>query len=281
MLDSKTISRIIQTALAEDRVGHDITTNALIDKRQTSEAYIISRQDAVICGTAIVKEIFKITGNKVRAFAYHKDGAKIRKNEPVIFLKGNTRAILSDERVALNFLGHLSGIATLTSKFVEAVKPYHAKVFDTRKTTPGLRDLEKYAVRCGGGENHRRDLSDMGLIKDNHLSSLKDLSLADVIKIARRKTQKRVEIEVETLEQLKHVLPVKPDIILLDNMTPAQIQKAVLLKRKFKSRCLLEASGGITLKNIKQFAKTGVNRISVGTMTHSAAAINFSLEMVR
>lgn len=279
MLDKKIISRLIQNALEEDRAHHDITTQILVDRDQISQAYIISREDAVICGNGLVKEIFKKFDTKTTVVSYHKDGDTIKKNEPVIFIKGPTATILSCERVALNFLAHLSGVSTLTAQFVKNAGT--AKILDTRKTTPGLRDLEKYAVVCGGGFNHRRDLSDMVLIKDNHLAAqAKDMTLADAIRKVRLKTKKKIELEVDTLEQFKHALQARPDIILLDNMNVAQLQNAVRLRKQAKSKVLLEASGGINLKNISRIAKTGVDRISIGRLTHSARSIDFSLEFV-
>jgi len=281
MIDLKTIRRIIDIAMDEDRVQNDITTNILIDKKQISESYIISREDAVICGNALVKEVFKKFDAKATVVSYHKDGDRIKKNEPVLFLKGPTATILSCERVALNFLGHLSGISTLTAGFVKMAGKTTSKILDTRKTTPGLRDLEKYAVYCGGGFNHRQDLSDMVLIKDNHLAAqAKDITLADIVRKVRRETTKKIELEVDTLKQFEQALQARPDIILLDNMTVAQLKTAVHLKKKKKSQIMLEASGGVNLNTIAKIAQTGVDRISIGQLTHSAKAVDFSLEFV-
>lgn len=279
---NNTIDRIIQIAMDEDFVDRDVTTQNLVDKNQISQAYILSREDAVICGNDIVKKIFQKIDTQVKVFSYHKDGEDIKKNEPVIFLKGPTRSILSCERVALNFLGHLSGISTLTAEFVKLVSGTSVKILDTRKTTPGLRDLEKYAVRCAKGENHRRDLSDMVLIKDNHLlAKAQNLSMATIITRLRAKTKKKIELEVDTLSQYKEALLAKPDIILLDNMTISQIKQAVDLKKKIGSKILLEVSGGINLQSIVKISKTGIDRISIGALTHSAKSVNFSMEFVR
>ncbi len=279
---NNSIDRIIQTAMDEDFVHRDVTTQNLVDKNQISQAYILSREDAVICGNDIVKKIFQKIDAQVKVFSYHKDGEDIKKNEPVIFLKGPTRSILCCERVALNFLGHLSGISTLTAEFVRLAAGTNVKILDTRKTTPGLRDLEKYAVRCAKGENHRRDLSDMVLIKDNHLlAQAQNLSMAPLIERLRRKTKKKIELEVDTLSQYRQALLAKPDIILLDNMTLSQIKKAVALKKKSKSKILLEVSGGVTLSTIAKISKTGIDRISIGSLTHSANSINFSMEFVQ
>lgn len=279
---NNSIGRIIQTAMDEDFVHRDVTTQYLVDKNQISQAYILSREDAVICGNDIVKKIFQKIDAQVKFFSYHKDGEDIKKNEPVIFLKGPTRSLLSCERVALNFLGHLSGISTLTAEFVKLVSGTRVKILDTRKTTPGLRDLEKYAVRCAKGENHRRDLSDMVLIKDNHLlAKAQDLSMATIIARLRAKTKKKIELEVDTLSQYREALLAKPDIILLDNMTLSQIKQAVNLKKKIDSKILLEVSGGINLQSIVKISKTGIDRISIGALTHSAKSVNFSMEFVR
>jgi nicotinate-nucleotide pyrophosphorylase (carboxylating) len=275
------ILSIIRTAMDEDRVHDDLTTKILIDRKQISQAYIISREEAVVCGSAVVKEIFKKFDPKATVVSYHKDGEMIKKNEPVIFLKGSTATILACERISLNFLARLSGISTLTTEFVKRAEGTQAKILDTRKTTPGLRDLEKYAVVCGGGVNHRRDLSDMVLIKDNHLAAQPpDMSLSDIIRTVRTTTKKKIELEVDTLKQFSEALPARPDIILLDNMTIAQLQTAVWLRKQAKSKVILEASGGINLKNISKIAKTGVDRISIGQLTHSVRSIDFALEFV-
>lgn len=278
----KQTARIIDIAMDEDRVRHDITTHILVNKKQISEAYIISREEAHICGTGLVKEIFRKFDQKVRVFPYHKDGDMIKRNEPVIFIQGPTAAVLSCERIALNILGHLSGITTLTAAFIEKIKGTKTQILDTRKTTLGFRDLEKYAVRCGGGANHRRDLSDMVLIKDNHLLAHGSrLSVFRTIADIRRKTKKPIEIEVDTLDQFREALNAKPDIILLDNMSAKQIKTAVRLKKQSRSGVLLEASGNVTLKTVREIAKTGVNRISIGQLTHSSRSIDFSMEFVK
>ncbi len=279
---NKNISTLIKNALTEDRVANDLTTQSLINKTQTSQAYIVSREEAIICGTRLVKDIFRTLNSKIHVFVYHQDGDKIKINEPVIFIEGPTASILSGERVALNFLTRLSGISTLTAKFVEKVIGTKAKILDTRKTTPGLRDLEKYAVVCGGGHNHRRDLSDMVLIKDNHIAAQpQDMTLSDIVRKVRKETKKKIEIEVDTFRQFKEALTAQPDIILLDNMTTSQMKAAVHLKKQCKSKVLLEASGGINHSNVTKIAATGVDRISIGQLTHSPRSIDFSLEFVK
>ena len=280
-LSNKAIDRILRIALDEDHVKHDITTHILVDKAQKSEAYIISRQNAVLCGTTLIERIFKIFDPQVTVYPYQKDGNTVQRNEPIIFIKGSTRSILSCERIVLNFLAHLSGISTLTSQFVKATHNAKIQVLDTRKTTPGLRDLEKYAVACGGGSSHRRDLSEMVLIKDNHLLAKQNQDFTEIVKLVRLKTNKKIEIEVDTLAQFQKALASKPDIILLDNMNIAQIKRAVQIKKKNRSKILLEASGGVNLKTIAHIAKTGVNRISIGQLTHSVPAVDFSMEFVK
>ncbi len=275
------INKIISLALKEDAAHQDITTNLLIPKDQITDAYIIIKEDAIICGLDIVKATLKKLDRAVKFQNSFKDGNKVKKNTKILFITGKTRALLAAERVALNFLSHLSGVSTNTHRFVQKVRPLKTAILDTRKTTPGLRELEKYAVRCGGGSNHRTNLAEMILIKDNHKKAYQDLATsAQVIKGLRKKTNKPIEIEVESLFEFKNVLAAKPDFILLDNMSPAQIKQAVALNKKLKTKILLEASGGINLNNIKSFAKTGVDRISIGALTHSSKAINVSMEFI-
>ena len=275
--------QIIQAALAEDIKTGDITTNIFVDRKKISEACIVAKENAVICGLGIVQETFRALDKNTRVRFFCKDGQRVKKGFKVARLKGKTRILLTGERVALNFLSHLSGIATATRAFSDAIRPYRAKIFDTRKTIPGLRGLQKYAVRCGGGKNHRLDLNDLILIKDNHQLALPKMSLQSLIGRAKKISKKPVEIEVDTLRKFRDALNTKADIILLDNMSPHQIKQAVWLKEQLKKgqKPLLEASGGVTLKNARAIARTGVNRISIGALTHSADAIDFSMEIVR
>ena len=274
------INKIVAQALAEDIHGKDITTDFLVDPQHISHAHIIAKEDAVVCGLAIVKVIFKKLNPRLRLKFYVQDGQKVRKGDKIVHLKGHTRAILSGERVALNFLGYLSGISTLTHHFVQKIRPYRVKILDTRKTIPGLRALEKTAVRYGGGVNHRFNLNEMVLIKDNHRhANHKNLTIPEAIRLVRQKTAKPVEIEVDTLAQFRQALDADPDMILLDNMPPRTLRKAVRLKKASRKRCILEASGGVNLKNVVAVAKTGVDHISVGALTHSSKDINFSMEI--
>lgn len=273
------IKKSIARALAEDCNKQDITTGILVPRNQISEACIIAQEEAVICGLEIIKYIFKKLDPKMHFRFYRKDGGKIRKNGRAVFLKGKTHAILSGERVALNFISYLSGISTQTNRFVEEVKTYKVQVMDTRKTIPGIRALAKMAVRVGGGVNHRFNLKEMVMIKDNHLVAYKKNGcIKEAISKIREKTSKIIIMEVDNLTQFRQTLKACPDIILLDNMSLNQIKKAVALNKKDKNSILLEASGGITLKNIRSIAKTGVDRISVGALTHSPKSIDFSME---
>lgn len=275
------INTLIKTALNEDKARQDITTRILVAPDQQSRAVIIAREGGIVCGTAIVKEAFRRLDRRIRVVAHLRDGQSTKKGQKIFSIQGKTRAILSAERTALNFLSHLSGIATLTSRFVRQVRGLKAQILDTRKTTPGLRLLEKMAVACGGGRNHRLDLSDMVLIKDNHrVAEHKYLTLRQAIKLARQKTRRPIEVEVDNLNQFTQALAAEPDIILLDNMTTTQLAKAVRIRAKLKSRCRLEASGGINLHNVRAVARTGVDRISIGALTHSVKSIDFSLEFL-
>jgi len=278
------INTLIRRALSEDAASKDITTNSLIPGMHTSQCVIIVKEDAVLCGLAIAKKVFQKLNKHIRFQTKFKDGAIVKRNTTIAVLKGNTKSLLTGERVALNFLGYLSGIATNTHNYVMKARRQKAKIYDTRKTTPGLRLLEKYAVKCGGGYNHRSNLSELVLIKDNHRQACHPMqSIPQAIQRIRRKTKKALEIEVDNLNQFKQALPAAPNMILLDNMTCAQMKKAVTLTRILprKKRPLLEASGGITLSNIVNVARTGVDRISIGSLTHSHKAINVSMELIR
>ncbi|OGX43133.1 MAG: nicotinate-nucleotide diphosphorylase (carboxylating) [Omnitrophica WOR_2 bacterium RIFCSPLOWO2_12_FULL_50_9] len=283
MLDvTAEINRIIEMALREDTARNDVTTNSLIDPRQIARAEIVVRQEAVVCGLDIVQRVFQKLDKSVKLRFFCKEGEKVRKDTRILLLKGKTRALLSGERTALNFLGHLSGVATAARQYVEAIYPCRTKILDTRKTTPGLRVLEKYAVRCGGAFNHRRNLQEMVIIKDNHRTACRqDQSIVGMVSHLRRITRKVVEVEVDTLPQFQEALEAGADVILLDNMTAVQIQKAVQMRGRMKKRPspLLEASGGITLQNVRRMAQTGVERISIGALTHSHRFVDVSMEL--
>jgi len=282
-MELRALNHLIKQALHEDAAHKDITTNSLIPANQISQAIVIIREKAIICGLKVIEQVFKAQDPHIRFQAIHADGRKVKRNTIVAKLKGKTRALLTAERVALNFLGHLSGIATNTHQFVQKTHSTKVRILDTRKTTPGLRLLEKYAVKCGGGYNHRSDLSDLVLIKDNHRDACHPrLSIAEAIQCTKRKTRKTIEIEVDTLKQFKEALIANPDMILLDNMSCAQLKKAVAIARKIpnKKRPILEASGGITIRNVAQVARTGIDCISIGSLTHTFNGIDVSLELI-
>ncbi len=283
----KKFQRIIELALREDIGRKDITTEAVIGDVKI-KAVIISKDKGIIAGLEIAKAVFQHVSKNIGFRKLVKDGDKVHKNQIIVHLEGKAKDILMAERTALNFLNHLSGIATLTSKYVEKVKPYKCKILDTRKTTPALRELEKYAVRTGGGHNHRKGLYDMVLIKDNHLKLISPhLKIKKMVDSVRKKIPKsiKIEVEVNTLEELKKIYDCGVDVIMLDNMSLDNIRKAVnwvkTQNTKAKSKkTILEASGGIKLSNAKEIAKTGVDLISIGEITHSAPILDTSLEII-
>lgn len=274
-------SGILREAFKEDFAKKDITTDILISEGRKVQASIIAKQKAVVCGIALAKDVFRAIDKNIRLKSHVKDGDLISNNTKIISLGGKAKSILKAERTALNFLGHLSGVATETRKFVDLVKPYKAKIYDTRKTLPGLRILEKYAVRCGGGNNHRKGLKDMILIKDNHLSVLKDLSIRNVVKLAQRKRplKAKIEIEVKNLREYQDAALASPDIILLDNMTVSEVKRIIEIRKDYNLHHQLEVSGNIDLKNARSYAATGVERISIGALTHSASSVDYSLKI--
>jgi len=267
----KYINNIVKKALDEDLKPHgDITTNLIIFKNKKAKAQIISKQNGIIAGLDFCKTAFKLVGKETIFISKVKDGSKVKKNKVIAEIKAKTKTILVAERTALNFLNHASGVASLTNQFVQKVKK-KTKICCTRKTTPNLRLLEKYAVKKGGGFNHRFNLSDEILIKDNHISA--DDNLKDLVKKA-IKTEKIVTVEIENLKQLNQVLGLKFKRILFDNMNTKQLRKCLkLCKNKYET----EYSGNADLKNIKKISNTGINRISVGAITHSAKSFDTSL----
>jgi len=275
-------SGIVKEALKEDCAKKDTTTDIIIPEEKKVKASIIVKQKAVVCGIFLVRDVFRTIDKNIKFKSYVKDGDLVKNNSQIISLSGKARSILKTERTALNFLGHLSGVATETRKFVSVVKSYKAKIYDTRKTLPGMRILEKYAVRCGGGCNHRKGLRDMVLIKDNHLSVLKGLRLRDVVKIAKTKRPKKakIEIEVKNIKEYRDAALACPDIILLDNMTPSEVKRIVKIRKSLNFHHQLEVSGNIDLKNVRSYAAVGVERISVGALTHSASSVDFSLKII-
>ncbi|MBS4537622.1 carboxylating nicotinate-nucleotide diphosphorylase [Clostridium sp. D2Q-11] len=271
------IKEIIKEALLEDMNNGDITTDNLVDENSRTKAEIKVKEDGVIAGVDIAKEVFKYLDKNISFEKKRADGDKVTKDTVIATLEGSTRAILSAERTALNILQRLSGIATKTSIFVEKVNGYNCRVVDTRKTTPGLRMLEKYAVRVGGGHNHRFNLSDSVMIKDNHIKAAGGIEEAVNIIKAKIPHTIKVEVEVEDLNQLNEALKSGADIIMLDNMECEDMKKAVSIN---KGRAILEASGNIELDTIERVAQTGVDIISSGGLTHSVKALDISLNIV-
>ncbi|MGH6923834.1 MAG: carboxylating nicotinate-nucleotide diphosphorylase [Propylenella sp.] len=271
------IEDAVERALAEDlgRAG-DITSAGTIPADAGAEAVIAARRPGVIAGLALATEAFRKMDGAVAFDALVADGDRVEAGTAIARVAGNARAILSAERTALNFLGHLSGVATLTRRYVDAVAHTRARITCTRKTTPGLRALEKYAVRCGGGSNHRFGLDDAILVKDNHVAVAGGVAEA----VRRAKTfaghLAKIEVEVDTLDQLREALAAGAEAILLDNMEPAKLLEAVAIAA---SRAALEASGGVTLENVAAIAETGVDYISSGAITHSAPALDLGLDV--
>jgi nicotinate-nucleotide pyrophosphorylase (carboxylating) len=267
------IRRAVRLALDEDIGAGDVTSEATILADASATACMVARQPLVVAGIEFAEAAFE--GTKLTR--HLDDGERAGKGATLLTVRGNARAILSAERVALNFVQRLSGIATLTRQFVDAVAGTRAKILDTRKTTPGWRKFEKYAVRCGGGENHRFGLFDMVLIKDNHLAALGG-NIKAAVQAARKKFPAlKIEVEADTLEQVAQAADAGADVILLDNMTRRELSKAVKL---VNGRCKTEASGGVTLKTARAIAETGVDYISVGALTHSAPAADIGLDFV-
>jgi nicotinate-nucleotide pyrophosphorylase (carboxylating) len=269
----------IAIALREDIGAGDITTEFFVPDGLHALGRIIARERAIVAGGQTAAEVFRRVNPKLNVEILQQDGAALTGGETILEVRGVARSILTAERVALNFLQRLSGIATLTRQFVDATGKSRAKILDTRKTTPGLRALEKAAVVAGGGANHRFNLNDMVLVKDNHLSAGSGFSgFANAIQRLRQERPGiRIEVEADRLEQVRSFLEIEGiDVILLDNMKPSEMREAVALGRE---KVKFEASGGATLKNVRQIAATGVDFISVGALTHSARAIDLSLEL--
>ena len=275
-LTGKETTAIVAAALQEDDTKHDITTAATIVSNRRARCRLVARQTGIIAGLALACEAFEQLDPAVTIRIDHPDGTRISPETPVMFLSGHAGALLSAERVALNFVQRLSGIATLTARYVEAVEGTGAHILDTRKTTPLWRKLEKYAVRAGGGLNHRLDLSAAVLIKDNHLAAVDgDIDLAVQRARAVAPAGIKVEVECDTLDQVRAALAAGADVIMLDNMRLKDLREAVKL---VDGRAVTEASGGITIDTVRSVAETGVDWISVGALTHSAPALDLALD---
>ena len=283
---SRRITAILENALLEDRATRDATSYACIDANQRASATILAKQDCVLSGLGCIRRILEVfalldgtvtSHPEVTSHTEIFDGVRLRRGQSIAVIVHNARVVLSCERVILNLMQRMSGIATLTRRYVDAVEATKAVVLDTRKTAPGLRPLDKYAVTCGGGRNHRLDLSDGVLIKNNHIALAGSAVEALERALHNRRGSQVVEVEVRSLEELEAVLDHGAEAVLLDNMTPEQVRQAVERVAKRDRRVPLEASGGITLENIRAYAETGVDYISVGALTHSVSAVDISM----
>lgn len=287
--NSRRITAILENALLEDRATSDATSYACIDPNRRAAATILAKEDCILAGIGCVGRILDVYAMLDGAVTSHYevtthpeifDGVRLHKGQSVAVIRHNARVVLSCERVILNFLQRMSGIATITRKFVEAVHGTKARILDTRKTAPGLRVIDKYAVRCGGGQNHRLDLSDGVLIKNNHIALAGGVVPAVERALHNRRGVQPVEVEVRTLEELKQVLANGAEAVLLDNMSPDTVAKAVEFCSRLERRIPLECSGGISLENVRSYAETGVDFISVGLLTHSPRAVDMSMRVV-
>jgi nicotinate-nucleotide pyrophosphorylase (carboxylating) len=275
-LTKKETHALVAAALKEDDVKHDITTAATVLSDRRARCRMVSRSEGVLAGLPLAVETFQQLDKTVTIRVDREDGSKVRANTPIMFLSGHARGILSGERVALNFVQHLSGIASLTAQFVKAVRGTGAHILDTRKTIPGMRRLQKYAVRAGGGLNHRLDLSASVLIKDNHLAAVEgDIGIAVERARAVGPAGIRVEVECDTVDQVRAAVDAAADVIMLDNMRLKDMRDAV---KMVDGRAVIEASGGVTLENVRAIADTGVDWISVGALTHSPRALDVGLD---
>jgi nicotinate-nucleotide pyrophosphorylase (carboxylating) len=275
------IHRAVRTALQEDLAHGDVTTDALLEDSLSARGRILTEESIVVAGVLVVEAVFSELDHAVKVHPRIADGHTASSGRVLLELEGAARSLLMGERVALNFMQRLSGIATLTARFKEAVRGYRCQILDTRKTTPGLRSLEKWAVRLGGGTNHRQSLGDGILIKDNHLALLRTrgVDTAEACRLARARGPHglKVIVETDTLAQVREALNGAPDVILLDNMASSQVRQAAEI---IKGRALIEVSGGVSLANARELAAAGADYLSIGSLTHSAPAAPLSLEMV-
>ena len=278
--DRDLIEEVIERALAEDLGQGDVTTAALISMHQPGVGFIVIKEEGVLAGIGLTKQVFRRVDPQLEVELLLEDGARVKPGSKAAKVTGSFASILKGERVALNFLQRLSGIASETSRYVESVHGLPVRIMDTRKTTPGLRSLEKYAVRVGGGQNHRMSLGDGILIKDNHLAALRNqgLNIKEILAKARQNAPQRlvVEVEVGTVQEALEAVEAGADIVMLDNMDIEDMREAV---KSIHGRALVEASGGITLDNVRAVAETGVDSISIGALTHSVKALDIGLEL--
>lgn len=272
----------VRRSMREDRAPDDVTTRTLFSRSARANAVIVSREAGMLSGVVSIPPVFEYLKAKPRIKYFHCDGNSVKKGSKIVALTGSICDLFAAERTILNFLGHLSGIASLTGQYAEQVKGTKTSIYDTRKTTPGLRELEKYAVRCGGGCNHRYNLGDMVLVKDNHLARTGLKGLAAAISLW-KKRKLCVEVEVDSMSLLKDVIPLRPDIIMLDNFSYGAVKAAMRYIGTFgnrQKRPLVEVSGNVGLRNARRIARLGVDRISVGAITHSALNMDFSMEVI-
>ena len=282
---------MLKMALAEDAARHDMTSRSVIPRERRIKATILAKEPGILAGIDLAARVFKLQDKNLSVRTLKKDGSAIKHGQALLTVERSAHSIFAAERTALNFLGHLSGIATLTQQCVQRVRGTRAAIYDTRKTLPGLRLLEKYAVRVGGGQSHRADLAEAVLIKTNHLRvvsgqwSVTKEVIQRTIRDAKRKAKDRcIEVEVTSLDDLEAALEARPDAILLDNWTVGSIKQAVRLRRHWPLATghwpLLEVSGGVTFASVRAIAKTGVERISIGRLTHSAPSLDVSLQVL-
>ena len=280
VLSSVNLDPIAKLALEEDFVHSDVTTNILVSSDSTTSAVIVAKESLTLAGIPLLKKIFELLDSSVTIQVHRIDGETIQQGEVIASLRGSTRSIFAGERAALNFLQHLSGIATLTKAFCNAIREYPTKILDTRKTTPGLRRLEKWAVTMGAGMNHRMSLSDGILIKDNHIATLKSqgMDMTKICRLAKTKSPHGFQIcvEIESLDEIEQAIEGQAAVLLLDNMPSELVRQAV---NQIKGRAIIEVSGGITINNVREYASAGADYISIGSLTHSAPAVNMSLEI--
>ncbi len=276
LLQNFYIDKIITTALEEDIHYVDVATDYLLDDSHTSQAYYVAKDDGILCGIEIAKRVFELVGGSFEMDILIADGSEVKKGDIIANISGSTKTLLKGERTALNILQHMSGIATATNRCVKLVEGTNARITDTRKTLPGLRQLQKYAVTVGGGKNHRYNLSDGAMLKDNHIDAYGGITGA--VQALREKIGHmiKIEVEVRTLEELREALDAKTEIIMLDNMSCEDMKKAVEITA---GNALLEASGNVTEANIREIAETGVDIISLGALTHSVKCFDISMKI--
>jgi len=290
-MDEKKLKNLIKDALAEDIGKIDLTTSFLVPQNRVARSGVTAKSDCVVAGLSVFKAVYNELDEELRIKFNLREGGEAEAGKVICYVEGRASSILKGERVALNLLSTVSGIATITKKYVDKISSYKAEILDTRKTDPNMRFLEKYAVRMGGGKNHRMGLYDQVLIKENHLTILRELRgphapvIEEAVKAAKKKAQRNVlvEVEVTSVAEFEEALGAGADIIMCDNMDPATIREAVKVRNAGGSKSkkvLIEVSGNITLQNIETYAATGVDRISIGAITHSSPSVDFSLTII-